>query len=329
MQRISNVSSIPPLASYPLISTSDADKAQAVVSKELTGSRIDRIRENGQFQFNMNGAHFGDTLVAWNSYKADIDIQSGQVEDTVGFVIGERGPVFQMNGNPFVCTPSTAAVVSLSRMSVQRPAGSSIFVLKTSYQALENRFRAITGRSPKGRILFDRSVNISRGPGALARQTLMHVVSQLETDNSVLKNDFLRVAINDLLLGTLLSLPHSHSEQLLDDTGDVPPSVLRRAEEFMEAHCCEPIKIQDVIEACGCSGSLLHRAFQQYRGYTPKQFLAIQRLEAARRRLLAPSPDDSVTSIAFDCGIGHLSRFAEHYRRRFGEFPSVTLRRSR
>ena len=317
------------LSSYPIVSTDDADAAQSVVSRELTGSQIHKVRDRKKFRFEMNGVHFGDALVAWNRYEADIDLNSGMVDDTVGFILGDQTPVFEMNDDAVACTRSTAALVSQSRMSVRRPAGSSIFVLKTTYAALERRYRDVTGRLPKGRICFDRMLDISSGPGLLARQTLMHVVSQLETDEAIVKNDLLRVSIDDLLLGTLLSLPHSHAEQMHDDSGDVAPSILRRAEEFMEAHAAEPIKIRDVIEACGCSGSLLNHAFQRHRGYTPNQFLASQRLEAARRRLLSPSQHDTVTSIALDCGFGHLSRFAERYKRHFGESPSETLRKAR
>lgn len=317
------------LNSYRIVTTDDADAAQSVVSRELTGSRIDKIRDSKKFRFDMNGTHFGDTLVAWNTYQADIDIHAGQVDDTVGFILGERTPVFRLDDDAVACTPSTAAVVSRARMSVQRPNGSSIFVLKTTYPALERRFREVTGRAPKGRIRFDRRVGISSGPGALARQALMHVVSQLETDAAVVTNRLLRAAFDDLLLGMLLSLPHSHREQLHAEVGQVVPGIVHRAEEYMEAHAAEPIKIRDVIEACGCSASLLHRAFQKYRGYTPSEFLANQRLEAARRRLISPSQQDTVSSIALNCGFAHLSRFAGRYRHRFGESPSETLRRAR
>ena len=317
------------LSSYPIVSTDDADAAQSVVSRELTGSRIHKIRDRKKFRFEMNGVHFGDTLVAWNRYESDIELNSGLVDDTVGFILGDQTPIFKMNDDAIACTRSTAALVSQSRMSVRRPAGSSIFVLKTTYAALERRYREVTGRLPTGRIRFDRMLDISSGAGLLARQTLMHVVSQLETDQSVVKNDLLRVSIDDLLLGTLLSLPHSYAGRMLDDSGEIATSILRRAEEFIEAHAAEPIKIRDVIEACGCSGSLLHRAFQRHRGYTPNQFLASQRLEAARRRLLSPSQHDTVTSVALDCGFAHLSRFAERYKRRFGEYPSNTLRNAR
>lgn len=317
------------LNSYRIVSTDDPDLAQSVVSRELTGSRIRNMQDRKRFRFDMNGARFGETLVAWNSYQTDINMENGLVDDTVGFIIGDQTPVFTMDDEAVACTQSTAAVVSQSRMSVQRPAGSSILVLKTTYTALERRFQEIAGRPPKERIRFDRMVDLSTGSGALARQTLMHVASQLETNTTILTNDLLRTATDDLLLATLLSLPHSHAGELHNDFGDTAPGIVRRAEEFMEAHAAEPIRIRDVIEECRCSASLLHRTFQQHRGYTPAQFLARQRLEAARRRLLSPRPDDTITGIALDCGFAHLSRFAERYKRRFGESPSGTLRRAR
>lgn len=61
----------------------------------------------------------------------------------------------------------------------------------------------------------------------------MHVASELETSDVLQKHSLLRVAMDDLLLGTLLSLPHSHSDQLLMDD-HVAPSVVQRAEEYLE-----------------------------------------------------------------------------------------------
>jgi AraC-like DNA-binding protein len=275
----------------------------------------------------MGAVHFGDSVVAWNCYSTDTEVRSGLVEETVAFVLGRRLPVFRMDDEPTACTESTAVVVEPSRMSVERPAKSDICVLKTTYQALERRFWEATKREPRGRIRFDRKVDLSAGAGAQARRTLLHVLSQLETSDVLVKNGLLRNAVDDLLLGTLLSLPHSHLDQLLSSPGDAAPSVVRRAEEYLEAHAAEAVKMRDVAEACGCSISLLYRAFERYREYTPSEFLRYQRLETARRMFLSPSQSDTVASIAVACGFPHLGRFAAAYKRRFGESPSETLRR--
>ncbi len=318
-----------PLSAYPLVSTASADVAQSVVSRELADSRIRRIGHDNPFQFDMNGVHFGDTLIGWNSYHSDTEIENGQVHDTVAFVLGEMNPVFCMDNDPVVCTPSTAAVISQSKMSIRRPARSSVLVLRTSYQALERRFQEITGTQPRGRITFQRNVDIMDGPGAQLRQTLLYVVSQLGTSDTLLSNRLHRTATDDLLLTTLLSIPNSHTDLLLRDARDFAPDLVRRAEEFLEAHATEPIKMQNVFEACGCNRNRLYRAFKQHRGYTPYEFLQSCRLQASRRLLLSPSVTDTVSSIAMATGFPHLGRFAALYKERFGESPSDTLRRSR
>ncbi len=316
------------LAAYALIATRDADQAQAVVSRELTESRINRIGAK-PFRFEMNGVHIGDSTVAWNRYSADVDVSSGVVENTVALVLGDRVPVFRIGDDTVGCTPSTGAVVSPSTMSIHRPNGSSVLVLRATYTTLARRFQEATGRPPKGQIRFDRMVDLSRGPGAVASRVLLHVLSELERSDELLQNRLVRVAIDDLLIGALLSLPHSHSDELFFDSDDAAPSVVLRAEEYLEAHATEPIKIRDVIEACGCSSSLLYRAFQRHRGCTPGEFLNDRRLELARGMLLSPSQFDTVKAIALACGFAHVGRFAAVYKARFGEAPSETLRRSR
>ena len=83
-----------PLAAYSLVSTSNADEAQAVVSRELTDSRLKRVGAK-PFRFEMNGVHFGDSLIAWNRYETNVEVGSGVVEDTVALVLGDGLPVFR------------------------------------------------------------------------------------------------------------------------------------------------------------------------------------------------------------------------------------------
>jgi AraC family ethanolamine operon transcriptional activator len=74
----------------------------------------------------------------------------------------------------------------------------------------------------------------------------------------------------------------------------------------------------------------LEYAFQAVFGLSPSQYMLVERLNRARRRLrTSPLTGTSVTSIALDHDFENLSRFALHYRRLFGERPSDTLRSAR
>lgn len=104
-------------------------------------------------------------------------------------------------------------------------------------------------------------------------------------------------------------------------------AVVRLAVDYMRAHVAEPITMTDVANAAFVSTRGLHAAFTRERGETPMQYLRRVRLDAVRADLLAGGADVTVAVVARRWGFAHLPRFAERYRRAFGERPSETLRR--
>jgi AraC-like DNA-binding protein len=71
----------------------------------------------------------------------------------------------------------------------------------------------------------------------------------------------------------------------------------------------------------------MHSAFLRHFSVTFMEYLKQKRLEAARAELLDPQGAEHTTEIAFSLRFGHLGRFADDYRRKFGELPSATLKR--
>ena len=104
-------------------------------------------------------------------------------------------------------------------------------------------------------------------------------------------------------------------------------AVVRRAVDFMHAHAGEPITITDVAAAVFISTRGLHFAFTRELGESPAQVLRRIRLDGVHADLLAAGPETTVAAVARRWGFAHLQRFAEAYRRAFGENPSETLRR--
>jgi len=106
-------------------------------------------------------------------------------------------------------------------------------------------------------------------------------------------------------------------------------AVLPLLEAWIDAHLAEPLTLGRLCEQAGVGARSLQRAFEAKRGVSPMRYVNERRLAAAHARLSNPCPADTVTSIAFDCGFEHMSRFARAYQRRFGERPSSTLARAR
>jgi AraC-like DNA-binding protein len=137
------------------------------------------------------------------------------------------------------------------------------------------------------------------------------------------------------LAGALASLllthqPHNHQSTLeVRETSTATPRIVRQAEELMLRRLQAPVSVDDLCVACGVSRRTLFAAFQSCHGVGPMTWLRERRMEAARGALQKPRRGGiRVTEIAHEFGFPHLGDFAGAYRRRFGEAPSETLRRS-
>jgi AraC family transcriptional regulator, ethanolamine operon transcriptional activator len=97
---------------------------------------------------------------------------------------------------------------------------------------------------------------------------------------------------------------------LLDATEDVPT-------------------IRELCVIAGASYSTLERGYRETYGMAPQAHIKAMRLSRARKDLLHPADNVSVTSVAVRWGFFELGRFSVQYRQRFGESPSETLRQAR
>ena len=105
--------------------------------------------------------------------------------------------------------------------------------------------------------------------------------------------------------------------------------VLDPARALFNAHGLARVGVREIARELGISPRHLQSGFRRHVGATPHQFLRDCRLDEAHRLLSAAAPGQTTTTIAYECGFGHLGAFAHDYRSRFGETPSETLRRRR
>ena len=100
--------------------------------------------------------------------------------------------------------------------------------------------------------------------------------------------------------------------------------VAHRAQDLINSHSGEAITVERLCRECACSISTLERSFRECFGVSPKQYLVAIRLSEVRRKLLQPGENRAIGDVAADWGFWHLIKFAQDYRRMFGELPSET-----
>jgi AraC-like DNA-binding protein len=106
------------------------------------------------------------------------------------------------------------------------------------------------------------------------------------------------------------------------------PQPLRRALAFIDEHAGDPITLDEIAAAARLSPRGVQAAFRRHLDTTPLSYLRSVRMERAHRDLQGAEPGDGVrvAALAAKWGFTHLGRFAVDYRRRFGTYPSQTLR---
>lgn len=102
--------------------------------------------------------------------------------------------------------------------------------------------------------------------------------------------------------------------------------VLKRTYEWLEDQPRRNPSRHDLAKAAGVSDRTLHNVFLEQLGVSPKRFLRLRLLNAARRELRCANPEDTrVTDVVARLGIWDWGRFSGDYRALFGESPSATL----
>lgn len=94
---------------------------------------------------------------------------------------------------------------------------------------------------------------------------------------------------------------------------------LRIILQWLSAHYSEPVCVADAAALCRCSPNHFMRWFRQMTGQTFIVFLREYRLNAAAEALR--STEDTVLSIAEQCGFENLSYFNREFKAHFGMTP--------
>jgi AraC-like DNA-binding protein len=321
---------IKPLSKFPIIVTNNIDEAEYQLSQSIAKIEVEKVSNRHGFLLEVNEANLGRNTLHYNRFNADVEIKSGPYTDTIFFVIGGGVPTtIYPDKERLVISPQKAAIItSANQIKVVRPENSELLILRVSSSDLWHHFEKLTARHDRGSLIFDRSIDVNIGPGAMFKRLLEYLTNELDYNALVMRNSDLRRSYDEILLSALLALPHNQLEKLNKDRQyQIAPELVRRTEEYMKAHLNEAITISDLLQICSCSRSVLFSAFRNARGYTPMEFLTEQRMQSARERLLKSNFEPSVALIALDCGFINLGRFSQYYRKRFGELPSDTLRK--
>ena len=203
-------------------------------------------------------------------------------------------------------------------------------VIATSTGRLSDHLSAHLGRQHRPPLRFHNVDGPGIVPSSIVERTWRHVCDVLDhaTARGGLHPLAARSLEESLLTAILLGLPHTAMESLTEPPARVPHHLSGAIREWVDVNHHRPIGVIDIAMAVGISVRQLQAICQDQWGLTPTQLLRGIRLDHARAALVEARPGPrTVTDVARAAGYLHMSRFAAHYRQRFGETPTQTLKR--
>ncbi|MFA1546582.1 helix-turn-helix transcriptional regulator [Actinomadura chokoriensis] len=323
----------PPLSAYQRVVSTDIDVLHDTVEPFAVGHDLQAREPDGPLDGLVNALGVGAVNLVWVRYGG-------------GGVIVDTPPT---EGHFAMCAPMAPMGVEYRSTRNRDTAGGSLvlshdepmrmtphptlgcLVIATSTGRLADHLTGHLGRECTAPPRFHRVDGPAIAPASIVERTWRHVCGVLDhaTAEGGLHPLVVRSLEESLLTAVLLGLPHTATGCLAEAPARVPHHLAGAIREWVEAHHHRPIGVTDIAAAVEISVRQLQAICQDQWSLTPTELLRGIRLDHARAALtVARAGPGTVTDIASAAGYLHMSRFSAHYRQRFGETPTQTLRQA-
>lgn len=118
---------------------------------------------------------------------------------------------------------------------------------------------------------------------------------------------------------------YENAQPTAESRADSDTHTMRRMLEYIRTHYKERINLEKIAAAGGVCRSKCCQIFKQFMQHTPNHYLNSYRLERAVEML--ETTDATITEIAYSCGFGSASYFAELFMQNMGCTPTTYRKR--
>ncbi len=167
-------------------------------------------------------------------------------------------------------------------------------------------------------------------PGVQLRDPLIHQIglALLETLRTNAPLDGIYVeSLSQVLAVHMLRKYATFSTPIAEPTGGMANITLQRALEYIDANLAHDLSLDTIAAVAGMSPYHFTRLFKQSVGQPLHQYVTHQRLDEARRLLLAGR--HTIAEVAVLTGFADQSHLHRHFRAAYGTTPGALLEQSK
>ena len=321
-----------PLARHCVLRTADAAEARDRVAGIYCPHDLKIVgADRGRVDTCMSHVRIGGVSVNRLRYGPEVRIDVGYLDSFALVMMPMAGTADVACGAQQIHTnPATGAVVSPTLPFFQTiQADCDQIMIQVDREVIERTCAQHLGHDLRHPVQFALNLDMSDCSKQGWPALVSYLLAMIDSDSIPLSSPLLTTSVEQMVVATLLySQDHNYSEELEQAPRSIAPGHVKRVEEFIAEHASEPLTVASLAAYAGVSASALYTGFRNFRQTTPMAHLRSVRLQKVYDELVqTTSSAITVTEVAVKWGFGHLSHFTAHYKRKFGELPSDTLRR--
>ena len=314
-----------PLASRPILHSRDIEETRAFlrarhVRFDVQGGERDR----SAFEVRYNGVYLPRLWLGYIRYGAPAASRVSPARADYWVHLPMHGRLALTSGwSSQDYDPRRAALTSPpDEHTLRFGAGLARLCLSIHADALTRHLADLLQDATREPLRLGHMLDLDGGPG-LGFARLLHAVAGDACVAGTLSEPRVAADFEQLLMTSLLfSVPHNYSEALRRRERRIAPRDVRRAVDYLTENAAQALTLGDLARVSGVAGRTLIQHFKDAYGISPMRYLRNHRLLRVREELLR-DPAARVSEVATRWGFTHLGRFAQEYRRRFGELPSA------
>lgn len=293
----------------------------------LRPNKVD-FSESARPDFMHNKVAFNS--ISFNSirYGSEVHIEAPPTEDVyLALLTLDGSGVFQQGKTVFKSQPGDIYIINpLFPLAISLSENFKQLTIQLDGKCLQRHVSQLAGYAVKDPLIFQ---PVSRDEGNREqgfKPLIKTICENINSPGSAMLHKQVAANLEETLISLFVSeFPNNYSETLREEWRFPVPYSVRRAQQYIQQNISETVSMEQLAAVSGVSARALQKAFKNTLGVSPLAYTRKVRLDVARRRLIAASDEGaSVTEIAYSCGFGHLSKFAQYYKAQFGENPLET-----
>ncbi len=322
-----------PLEKFTIVESRDPDEISEHLSRRFRRIQTTPMKARANFEKPVRLSHVPLRNTTMSVASIELGVKSVCFTDEplefIPVLYPSQGSAdFTLGSTKFIGCEDVAAIPGsdeLLHMSTSEDYVMRAFMMRR--ETFEKHLSTLLGQPLKSRLEFESCIDFTKGAGAQVKLLLEQCLHDLASPHSLMAQGMTGRTFEQMLIATLLhAQPHNYQHLLKAPIELVAPYYVRRAKEYMREHLAETVSSETLVEVTGVSASSLYKAFQRYYDTSPAAWFKHQKLKQVREDLLNHDCDDGIKGVALRWGFNHMGKFANDYRKAFGELPSETLR---